>query len=129
RTLALRASNANLNTNGLVATRSDLRRGGQERVRSPWHLILISHPASRRQLARRAVHRDRVSEGLLPEVPPVPTLFPSDGARPLQARSGKPATPFTFSARVINSRSRLPGGTCGGPAGRRDLLERELTMR
>ncbi len=46
---------------------------------------LIEHQAARWKLGREILHRHRLSEGLLFEVPPVSTLFPIDGARAISS--------------------------------------------
>ena len=67
--------------NRLGLARPDRRRRGRQR-RGPRRASSICSRTQqrRRQLARGAVHRHRLPEGLLPEVSHVPALFPADGA-------------------------------------------------
>src|SRR5206468_11515982 len=39
--------------------------------------------STRRHVGRAALHGDRLSASLLPPLPPLPALFPPDGARPV----------------------------------------------
>ncbi len=73
---------------------------------------LVAHQATRRGLGRAAVHRHRLPQGLLPEVPPVPALLPAHGPGAVPAVRwpgvGPPRRPRCFVPPVPTARGPRP---------------------
>ncbi len=65
--------------------------------------ISVRHPTARWNLGRTLAHRHGLSESVLPEIPPLPDLFPADGLGPLR-QNKIPITKLSSESRGIKNR-------------------------